>query len=317
MADTPPNPDPILAGIDRLRDTAKWLIGAYAGVGAILVAGLQLTSLGKVEDDTRVWLAIAGAAAALLAVTLGIGAIARVLAPVSVVDEEDLGANSDMQTLTESDELWLKGMAPDLQTLRTEYAQALTAYQAARAAAVPPSPEADEAKANARATMLALFDPLDRMRKQVLFNKVQNRFKNAKRLLLLSSLVVAAGVIAFAWAANPSDDDQAEAKTESSGPELAQPSPVTLWIDPERKSLDPLRKALGDTCALDQVKALAVGGSPGHPEVITLPQDNCNAVRFTVTSAVGIGLASEAPIPRTSSRPRRARRPRRSDLTIM
>lgn len=298
MADTPPNPDPILAGIDRLRDTSKWLIGAYAGVGAILVAGLQLTSLGKVEDDTRLWLAIAGAAAALLAVTLGIGAIARVLAPVSVVDNDDLGANSEMQTLTASDPLWLKGMAPDLQTLRTEYTQALTTYQNARAVARDtPSTEADEAKANARAAMLALFDPLDRLRKQVLFNKVQNRFKDAKRLLLLSSLVVAAGVIAFAWAANPSDDDQAEAKTESSGPELAQPSPVTLWIDPDRKSLKPLRTALGDTCALDQVKALAVGGSPGHPEVITLPQDNCNAVRFTVTSAVGIGLASEGTNP--------------------
>ena len=56
MAD--PAPDPILSAIDRTRETAKWLIASFAAVGAALVAGSQISSLGSATGGRLVAAAI-------------------------------------------------------------------------------------------------------------------------------------------------------------------------------------------------------------------------------------------------------------------
>jgi len=58
------------SALDSLRSTAKWLLASFAGAGAALAAGLQLTGIGELGVDTwRLWVAIAGAAISLA--TLG------------------------------------------------------------------------------------------------------------------------------------------------------------------------------------------------------------------------------------------------------
>lgn len=103
---------------------------------------------------------------------------------------------------------------------------------------------------------MSLHGPLDRLRKMALFEKVQQSFSDAKRWLAGAGVATAAGVIAFAWAANPSDADQAAAKTKESGPTLLEPSRVSLSVDNKRQSLAPLRERLGSACDLAHVPAL-------------------------------------------------------------
>jgi hypothetical protein len=46
-----PQPSSLAQAAERIRDAAKWLIASFAAVGAILVAGLQLTGIGKLSND--------------------------------------------------------------------------------------------------------------------------------------------------------------------------------------------------------------------------------------------------------------------------
>ncbi len=286
--------DPVLAGIDRLRDTAKWLIGAYAAVGTVLVAGLQLTSLGKVEDHTRLWAGVLTAFAALVAVIVGIWKIAGVLAPVTV-QQSDLAPGSKADQMVRATPSLLKGQAPDLATLQAEYSEALRDYQSQRAAARADPTKKPDAEATYR-QLMAIHDPLDGMRRIALFEKVQKKFDDAKRVLGGAALLTVACVIAFGWAANPSEPSEETAEIPNHGPTLEEPSAVTISISKVRPSLRLLRAQLGVRCDLTRVRAFVVGGTASEPDVVTLPQAGCNAVRFAFTQEIGFLLpASKAP----------------------
>jgi hypothetical protein len=102
--------------------------------------------------------------------------------------------------------------------------------------------------------------------------------------------------LAFAVAANPphAGKDPASSAPAITAPVLQQPSPVLLTVDAKRPQLAALRAALGTGCDLTRVEALAIGGSAGHPEVVTEAMNGCAAVRFTVTSQVGMTLGESA-----------------------
>ena len=70
-----PDPGGVQAAIDRYRDIAKYVIGIFAAIGALLVAGTQLSSIGKLsyEDDAG------RLAAAVIALAFAIGAVVRIL----------------------------------------------------------------------------------------------------------------------------------------------------------------------------------------------------------------------------------------------
>lgn len=57
------------AQLDALRSVAKWLVAAFAGVGALLMAGLSISGIGKFPPSSwRLYAAAVSAAAALTAV---------------------------------------------------------------------------------------------------------------------------------------------------------------------------------------------------------------------------------------------------------
>jgi hypothetical protein len=73
---------------NQIREAAKWLIGSFAAVGAALIAGSQLSSIGKLPvclpnsiDCGRLWIAGGGAVLALIGVMGAIWTGVRLLAP--------------------------------------------------------------------------------------------------------------------------------------------------------------------------------------------------------------------------------------------
>ncbi len=91
---TPPPQSTILAAIDRMRVTGRCVITSFAAIAVILVGSSQLSDLGKAEPE-RLWIAIAGAALALVAVATSIFAAARVFVPKRV----------DLDEITDGSEL--------------------------------------------------------------------------------------------------------------------------------------------------------------------------------------------------------------------
>src|ERR1043166_7850964 len=109
--------DRISSATAQIQATAKWIITAFAGVGAALIAGLQLTGLGKLAFP-EILIPVGGLLIALSAVFYAIREVAKVLTPPMIVLDE---LKDWVGELTEKDETLLMGRADDLEQLLERY----------------------------------------------------------------------------------------------------------------------------------------------------------------------------------------------------
>src|SRR5690349_13767483 len=67
-------------GLDRIRETTKWLITTFAALGAILIAGTQLSAIGELDlARGDFWVALVGGLGALIGIWLAIWHASNVL----------------------------------------------------------------------------------------------------------------------------------------------------------------------------------------------------------------------------------------------
>jgi hypothetical protein len=74
---------PLEDATNRVRDSAKWLLTTAGAVGAALLVGVQLTSLGKLDQGTKIF-AVLVVLFGLVGIGFAIWGVARLLLPVSV-----------------------------------------------------------------------------------------------------------------------------------------------------------------------------------------------------------------------------------------
>ncbi|OKI04631.1 hypothetical protein A6A06_07685 [Streptomyces sp. CB02923] len=208
------------AATQSLRTTARWLLTAAAGVAAALVAGLQLTSIGSLGADQwpRLLVAVGGVAAALAATSYVILRAAQLLTDEWVTlsqlewenierrflrhpSRRDRRRHESLRKLYEDlptygDELYghLAADVPDL------YNQLRDANRAARLTPTAP--------VSPRAT--ALHEAAGAVTSYANYYLVRDAFIMLRRQLAVAGAVLVAGVLVFAYAANP---PKPEAKT--------------------------------------------------------------------------------------------------------
>jgi len=226
MADESPA-DPIWAANDKIRDVAKWMISAAAAVGAALIAGSQLSSIGKLDVCTpttlacaRLPVATAGAVLALAAISYLMWRAIAVLMPVGVTLAE-LDQEWDAAT-PRADVAFFKKYPPQLGAARpavieTERVAADAALKAAREALAKATTAAQVAahaeKVKAAEAAFTGYQQRVRVVTGVAQHELlKDRFRTLVGHLLGATAVVALGVIAFAWASNPPEDPPASAK---------------------------------------------------------------------------------------------------------
>jgi Pentapeptide repeats (8 copies) len=194
---TEPAP-PFAAANQRIRDTAKWLIASQAAVGAALIAGSQLSSIGRLDPATaRLWVAAAGALLALGAVVFAITATVRVLLPVQVL-------------IADLDEGWAKP-GPELRRAvgflrrRPKYLQGLDTPRALidRRAGLIAQLGKPDAGLDVRATIAAMDQRIEAVEDIASHEALAGAFERCLRRLLVATVLAAAGIVAYAWAANP------------------------------------------------------------------------------------------------------------------
>ncbi|MEU4424692.1 pentapeptide repeat-containing protein [Actinoplanes sp. NPDC024001] len=199
-----PEQPPLVLANQRIRDTAKWLIASAAGVGAALIAGSQLSSIGRLDvgwptslATVRLWVAAAGALLALAAVVFAIAAAVRVLLPVQVLIS-DLAENWDTPT---------PQLRPVIAFLRRrpKFLQGTSSpgeLISRRAGMV-----AQLGKPGADPRLRDRIESMDRRIEAVedvaSHEALKATFERCLRRLLVATLLAATGVVAFAWAANP------------------------------------------------------------------------------------------------------------------
>jgi hypothetical protein len=222
---------------DRIRGAAKWLIASSAAVGAALIAGSQLSSIGKLEvglptsvEQARLWIACIGAITGLVGVVFAIWISVQILLPKTVfIRDLDLAWDGRERSLAPIVDFFKKH--PDyLQDFASPYAiteefdrltsdrrrvQEELATGAVAVSAVPWHKfserrallqKQDALRSSAEELDAQISDiesRIESIEDTATHEALKAEFRTALRGLLVASAIVALGIVSFAWAANP------------------------------------------------------------------------------------------------------------------
>ncbi len=205
-ADPAPAPPvgPQRQAIDKIRETARWLILAFAAIGAAIAGSAPLSNLGKLQiGDWRLWVAAAAAAIGLLAIATAIWVTADVLAPVTTA-LPSLVADDDLRAVFDANPELLRGHGYTLSEFKNEYDEARKAHiEAAKTLRSKPTKKAAAAEKSARGKLLEMSPVVGRIVSEGLLVTVRRRFRRTQSFMFGGALVAGLAIVAFGWAANP------------------------------------------------------------------------------------------------------------------
>jgi hypothetical protein len=208
------DPGRYAAATEALRLTAKWLLAALAGVGAVLVAGLQLARLGSLAGGERPRLAVA-----VIAAAVALGAVAYMIAVTSRIFTDEwvtLAALDDetFQAQLDTDARARRRLAL-LQRLRAEidndrqalFGQVAGTVPALHRALREANEAARAAPAASRGQALRWAGYVQAVAGQVVdcanYHRTRLTMRRLRPRLGLAATLAAAAVLTFAYAANP------------------------------------------------------------------------------------------------------------------
>lgn len=230
-SETAPASDPYTKATDDLRTAAKWLLGAFAAVGALFGAGVQLTGAGDLTKEMPSRLAAAGIGFLLVVggIVLAIYATAKVLR-VDYLTLDDILDKSHLSRLNRNTALVepfdsVTELRTTLDNLRPQLRAGEERLRKAKAAQqqLPPDDTATEqekgaARDAAKELREARGDMAELQSAYGVANSARSRAFDAARLLdvrhrfadsanqaVLGAVLTAVGLLSFVWGANPPD----------------------------------------------------------------------------------------------------------------
>ncbi len=187
----------LAAGRDLIRSAAKWFITGLGAIGAVLVAGSQVSSLGALGPGTwRLWIAAVGVALGLAAVLVAMWSVVDVLAGRLWTWDDVVRACSQRPPSSESRPTSRRNRAVR-EWIRTN-PSVLGGYESVeRIDATYTEAEPDEEGITDLAgLMTAITDKAATV-------DLDARWLRLRRTIAAGVAAGAAGVVIFAWAANP------------------------------------------------------------------------------------------------------------------
>jgi hypothetical protein len=270
-----------LAAAAELRSAAKWLLASFGAVGAVLIAGVQLTELGHVHH-ARLWEAIGSIVVGLAGVALSIFTASRVLEPMTATI--DLVASEDefeaLRKLVGAHPGMFKGTAGSLTGFVHASSQTLVDADAAyRELEDHPN---DQARQIAYRRAEQKRERVEGVATDLLglaaLLAIRGRFVWARRWLLLGGILVVAGAIGFVYFANPAKPTKP--------PTSARAKIVRVELTPGGRAR--LHPQLGKRCQLDDIRAVQLRGPASSARVLTFPEAGCRGIEVTLTGALGV-----------------------------
>jgi hypothetical protein len=296
----------------RIRQLAVWLLGAFASIGAVAVAGLSLTPLANADLERKHQvLAIAGLALALIAVGYAILQTLKVLT-AGALSLNDLPGAGALATALEDNQTFMLGDIPSFQALANQYQQTDVARAAAYRAHLD-NPLDGELRtaydvAENRATAIS-------NRAAVVLAFAENRavrieLDRAKARIALAAFCTALGVVLFViGSADTHAPSRVTALTRVSvdlTPAGLDAYRAAVGKTQKPKSSEKDQRAAGESCAAKLNPPLgttAVSGRLDRPSVVIPRQGkNCPSVRLTISGDLGtIALPTDAPTPKATT----------------
>jgi HAMP domain-containing protein len=229
MADDTPqvDADDFSIGVGQIRDAAKWIVAAFAAIGAALIAGSQLSSIGKLEVSAD-WgdyhhLAFLRLPVAILGAVVGLGSVAWIIwntvsllaprtQPLSkLVTDETMNSGSPViKALRDAGFIGTDSEFGTLAALKTRRDDTLNAWKASYAAweAVPATDTAGAAQAASDSDVAwthanYVEERVGKIEDFALFSWFSSDFAALQRRAVYAAGIGAVGIVLFAWAANP------------------------------------------------------------------------------------------------------------------
>lgn len=289
-SDKPAPPDAFSAAVDRMRETAKWIITLFAGLGAVLIAGTQLSSVGRLDPADDLWRLVTAGIAGLVA----LAALARIIwAATNVIlagevtlakleeAEKRNSADPEIQWIREHE---LLGGFDTVARLRERRAAVLGSYAAYVTGESDEPPDADEMqRIGPVAARLGLIT--QRVAGGVRFHRVEQEFRRTRTTMFVAGGAAAAAVLVAVWALNPPPPGERGAR-------FVGPAPGRMHLTTEGRDL--LSPRLGAGCVGGEpVPVVVLGVEGGSYDVVVVPSERCRTARLSVTDGLGTVLAAE------------------------
>lgn len=189
---------------DSVRQVAKWLIAAFAAVGAVLAAGVQISNLGD-ATGVRLLGAVVASAIGLAGIVLAIVQISRVLEPQEAT-LRDLEQSDVLAKRLREDSSFFDGFDhADAASLISDYKRASSEFRSAQAASWgDPKNQVLEALATARESEYgALASVVEFWRDVVTYEKAKAVYRSVLLSVVVGVALAFAGLVGFAYCANP------------------------------------------------------------------------------------------------------------------
>jgi len=290
----------LAAATDRIRETAKWLVGTFGAIAAALLVGLQLSDIGELEGSDRTWAVIA-AGAALLAVVAMIGFAASVLARarIPLTELSSTGGPKFKQLLAALNRN--RSLYPGYESVEKLVDAVLASLdkQIGDRTRVEndalPRKQREEAAAgfrNERRRSRELNRMSDRLMASARAEDMRLTFASARNKIIgLAVVVVVAGVL-FAAVDNAPDNDEETAALPQ------RPTAARLHLDASGQ--EKLVTILGPACNLKRVPVEVLSTSDEDvSDVVTIPAEGCAAARLSVDPEDGeFSPLESAPLPK-------------------
>lgn len=281
--------DRLTKSVEDLRSNAKWTLIAFGAIGTTLLAGSQLSSLGKFGlTEPRFIAAVVFALCAMAAATFAVWSASKV-ANSGYVEFYDL-APSDVAYVQRNAAL-LEGFAT-VENLREAYDNAIRArYEGITAAQV------DLETFNSNEIWFKYLDGLvDIVVSYIHYDRIRKESDKSRSRLIGSSVVAALSLLGFAWAANPGSEQPTVLQSPVSAAKLTLSAAGKTALTP----------VIGEKCAaLTSIDVVVLSVTTSGSEVVTLASGDCPVARFTLTNVQGrltsVVSAGVTPIPTTSA----------------
>lgn len=316
-----PPANPFQREDDQYLTAIKWLIGALGAIAAVLVAGVQISSLGALrwpEDQARLILAAVAFTVVLICVVLALGLLAWVHMPEKGSDLDRLHeiartrSPSDVLQAVRRDSAYNRGTG-GLAELLNSMEKVSDSFYEARRALMEARLAASESEASgtgqgrveqARARVEAWSESYGRLREGARrVSQLDRHLRIARRArgvltgVLLLTLLSALSLGAFSWAAHPPDP--------TASPEDAVPprpvSALLLLSDDDPVWEDRLGEGCVQAAREGGVPVVALSSSDEEVEVLVLEGGECAEPRLvlvptnagTVQSVKGVATTSD------------------------
>lgn len=316
--------------VDNMRATAKWIITILSALAAVLIAGTQLTSFGKLPapdalHDARLWIAWVSGILTLIAIGAIIWKAIQVLT-VGNATIADLVKEEKNHSKSKNLEYAYKVDVLDSGETVREFNRKWTDYRRAE----------DEAESELFAARLAaIMNPEDGQQARLVKVaemtaaevKERHRDLGRRRYILLSALradivgrtmsdavppMLYAGVIggislgAFVWAVNPPPE---------APPAFLIPAEAIVELSPdEQQQYD---SALGEKCVTQEFDGLVLEVDDDQARLVSIPSDVCEVAEIDV-AITSIRPAEHIPLPSPatpSATPRPSPSPQTTTMT--